>query len=152
MSDSLSLNDLLKSVMHAAMDANNELHNHERRSLYNHLKYNNQDNTLEPTTVTMKLPQKHINAGEDPEQPVEVPTAVLASYKSMAIEELSVDFSCAIQSINNFGSGQKKIMVNLNDTGVDATNKSIKINLKIKSGHPSEGLSKIHDALNKKLD
>ena len=68
MSQSLSLNDLLKSVMGAAMDANRELLAHEIRSLREYFEKNPDDGALEPKTLKMLLPQKHINEGESNEQ------------------------------------------------------------------------------------
>ena len=138
--------------MSAAMDANKELHDHEIHALRNHFRENEQEGHWEPNTVKMKLPQKHIQAGDEHEQPVDVPTGALASHHSMMIEELELDFDCYIQRVATMKSGSKKILVDMDSPEKDKTSKSkMAIKLKIKSGDPSEGISKIHDSLNKKI-
>ncbi|MEP1141065.1 MAG: DUF2589 domain-containing protein [Balneola sp.] len=146
------MNDLLKSLMSAAMDANRELHDHEIRALRNHFKQNEKDGYWEPNTVKMKLPQKHIQAGDELEQPVDIPTGALASHHSMLIEELELDFDCYVQRIATMKSGNKKIMVDIDSPEKEKKAKNkMAVKLKIKSGDPSEGISKIHDSLNKKI-
>ena len=138
--------------MSAAMDANWELHDHEIHALRRHFKQHEQDGHWEPNTVKMKLPQKHIQAGEEHEQPVDVPTGALASHHSMMIEELELDFGCYIQKVETMKSGSKKILVDMDaPEKQQSTKNKMSVKLKIKSGDPSEGTSKIHDSLNRKI-
>ncbi|REE01728.1 DUF2589 domain-containing protein [Marinoscillum furvescens] len=146
----LTLNDLLKSFMSAAKAANKELHDHEMNAFKDHLAYNKDNQTYEPKTLKVKLPQQHIAEGEDTEQPVDIPTGALASHQSMRIEELEMGFQCYYNRIGLLKSGEKKLIVDM-DEAKDSSHSPIKINMKISSGNPSEGVARMHDALNRKI-
>jgi hypothetical protein len=136
--------------MTAAKDANKELHDHEMNAFKDHLTYNKDSQTYEPKTLKVKLPQQHIAEGEDTEQQVDIPTGALASHHSMKIDELEMGFQCYFNRIGLLKTGEKKLIVNMDGPENDPAS-TIKINMKVSSGNPSEGVARMHDALNRKI-
>jgi hypothetical protein len=149
--DILSLNDLLTSVMAAVTEANYALGNHYVNTLSQHFNYNQDQKQWEPETMTMLLPKQVLHEGENPEQPVDVPTAALAGNNALLIDNLKIDFGCILQQISQDSEGNKTMMVSMSSPVSGTLDNKINISMVIRSGEPSEGASRLRDALVRKI-
>ncbi len=155
----LTLDALLRAVKQAVFEANGvvrDQHIAELGELYDQVgtpaagsaaSLDSSDVVLVPKLVRVKMPSLTVPENVDPAPPVEVPLPTLVQSEALVVDELKIDFDCALIGVEPSQSdGARRILVRLGDAP-GAPGSAARLSIRYRSAPPPEGAARINDAL-----